>query len=546
MRPTDPNDERAPATGGVIVVLATLALLAVAGPRVRGLLQNSAEVVVLSLAIAMPVGGWLALMLAKTRAPGRRLAGWLLVALLFLPLYLHAAAWQAAFGQLGWWTQSRVAAAPIDPLLSGAAGVAWVHGLAAAPWVALLLAAALWSVDRGQEEAALLDTSRLGVLGRITARHALTGALVAALWVAAIVAGEMTVTDLLRVRTFAEEIYTQANTGLFDRGAETSSTLPLIGLTSGVALLVLFGAVALRAALRWMVRRDDAAASLKPWTVGNHSTTGRWWMGFLLWLPLLLLLLIPVVNLACQAGVTVDRTPEGWVRGWSLEKLATAVGSAPWEHRREAWLTAHLGVAVATGATLLGGSLAWGVARRPRGRWAACIVAAACLIVPGPLVGVVLIRLLNHPWDSPLAWLTWLYDHTQLAPWLAQMVRATPVAALVLLPAWLSIPEGTLAAARSDGAGRWAVLCRIAAPMRWRAVAVAWLGALAVSVGELAATILVLPPGDQTLTVRIFSLLHYGVEDRVAGIGLCLMGFFLMLALLSAWLLRPRGPANPR
>jgi len=56
-----------------------------------------------------------------------------------------------------------------------------------------------------------------------------------------------------------------------------------------------------------------------------------------------------------------------------------------------------------------------------------------------------------------------------------------------------------------------------------------------VAVGELAATVLVVPPGPTTISVRIFSLIHYGVDDRVAAICLVLV---LGLAALAAVVVR--------
>jgi iron(III) transport system permease protein len=49
------------------------------------------------------------------------------------------------------------------------------------------------------------------------------------------------------------------------------------------------------------------------------------------------------------------------------------------------------------------------------------------------------------------------------------------------------------------------------------------LAAAVISMGELSATILVAPPGIEPLAVRIFGLLHYNVEDQVAGITLTLI-----------------------
>lgn len=58
----------------------------------------------------------------------------------------------------------------------------------------------------------------------------------------------------------------------------------------------------------------------------------------------------------------------------------------------------------------------------------------------------------------------------------------------------------------------------------------AWLVALAIVLGDLAASILVVPPGVITLPIRIFGLMHYGVEDQVAGICLVLVAVFAVVA----------------
>ena len=83
-----------------------------------------------------------------------------------------------------------------------------------------------------------------------------------------------------------------------------------------------------------------------------------------------------------------------------------------------------------------------------------------------------------------------------------------------------------------DGASAWAQLTRVAMPQRKMAIAVAWWVALAVAWGDLSASILVVPPGVMTLPIRVFGLIHYGVDDQVAGISLCVMAMFFVLALI--------------
>jgi iron(III) transport system permease protein len=155
------------------------------------------------------------------------------------------------------------------------------------------------------------------------------------------------------------------------------------------------------------------------------------------------------------------------------------------------------------------------------------LLIAVLLAVPGPILGIAIIRLLNQP-QVPV--LIWLYDHSIFAPWLAMYLRCLPIATLIMWHTLQTVPQELLESAMIDGAGPFTRLWRIALLMRRSAAAVAWLAALAVSLGDLAACILVVPPGVNTLSIRIFGLLHYGVEDQVAGICLAMLLIFAALA----------------
>ena len=74
--------------------------------------------------------------------------------------------------------------------------------------------------------------------------------------------------------------------------------------------------------------------------------------------------------------------------------------------------------------------------------------------------------------------------------------------------------------------------------MRWSALVLAWLTSAVVATGDLAASVLTVPPGVTTLPIRIFTLLHYGVEDVVAGICLALVVGFAAMTLVLGWLVR--------
>jgi len=64
----------------------------------------------------------------------------------------------------------------------------------------------------------------------------------------------------------------------------------------------------------------------------------------------------------------------------------------------------------------------------------------------------------------------------------------------------------------------------------------------ALCMGEFGVTLLVTPPGYQTITLKIYNYLHYGASETIAV--LCLFVLAVILASAAAvWLLLRRGDA---
>jgi len=437
--------------------------------------------------------------------------------MLFVPLYLQAAAWQAGFGLQGWYTLAYRAPVWLD----GWSGAIWVHAMAALPWVVLVTGVGFWLVEPELEEQALLDGSPVQVFLHVTLPGSLTAVGIAGLWVVILVAGEMTVTDLFAVRTYAEEIYTRAAGSGGSGGAA-------LGIMPGVVLTAWLVAAGLGLCVKLAPR--DRPASLAGRRVFR---LGRWRRPIAILVAVVLLLVVglPLGSLAYKAGVLVTQTDAGRVRTWSVLKCLRMVITSPVRYDRELGWSLLIGLLAATAAVAAAIGLGW-LARGGRFRSAAVLLAVAvCLAVPGPVIGLGLIGLLNRPELPPLVY---LYDDSILAPWLALSIRGLAPATLIMWHALRSVPRDVLDAAAVDGAGPITRLWRIALPGRLWAVALAWLVALAVAWGDLAASVLVVPPGVTTLSIRIFGLLHYGVEDQVAGICLALAAVFATVAVLAA------------
>lgn len=493
--------------------------------RIGSLVCNTGWLVLGTLAISLPVGTLAAVAIARTDVPGRRLSAAGLGAMLLVPVYLQAAAWQSGFGLQGWVTLNWHSGV----WLAGMPAAVWIHGLAAVPWVTLIVAVGLRLVEPELEEQALLEASPAGVFRHVTLPACYGAIGVAALWVAVTTSAEMSVTDLFAVRTFAEEIYTQTESGPQPVDGVFVGPPGFVGCLLTTTAMILVGMMLLTSLAS--VRRPPSRRQMVVYRLGRLKPVA------VLALAVLLVAVIgvPLVNLSAKAGIVVTQTEAGLVRRWSVAKAAEVVAMAPKEYGEEFGWTLLIGLLAATAATVVGVILAWTAHRGRTVRGFVWFLTAAALAVPGPVIGLAVIWLVNRP-GIPLC--SFLYNQSIFAPWLAVTIRALPPAVLIVWFAFRSIPPAVLDAARVDGAGPWSQLVRIALPMRWSALLLAWLTSAVVATGDLGASVLTVPPGVTTLPIRIFTLLHYGVEDVVAGICLALAVGFAAVTLLAGWWVR--------
>jgi iron(III) transport system permease protein len=533
----------------LLAVCALAAIGACSPSDTQRALANSARLAAGAVSIALPLGTLLAVLVARVDLPGRRIAAAALGVVLLLPLYVQLSGWEAAAGRIGWWTLGFGSLE--HPLVAGMRGAIVVHGLAAVPWVALIVGLGLSQVDRAQEESALLVASPAAVLWRITLPQSLPFVVAAAIWTVVGTTSEMTVTNIFLMnatrerfeRTYTEQFYSTFSRTA-DAGEATLAVLP------GVAGLIVIVLVAL-----WMVAKLTQRRKLAR-TGGSLVFSAGWWrpaLAALLWLILLVLLLVPLASLINKAGFVVLHEGDTRIRSWSALVALREVTSAPQRFGVDFSWTLRVAAAAATLALVVGVGLAWlacGGGRRSGPAIAAIVLSAT---IPGPLVGVALIQLFNHDLPPRLmwagaskSWLLILYDHTPLAPIVAQSIRALPLATLIAWHSFRSLSSDVLAAAALDGLSPLRILWRVALPQRWRALLAAWLAAFAVAAGDLAWVHLVTPPGMDLIQRRVFGLVHSGVEEQVAAIALVQIAVYAPLAVAVVWLLRPMAPDYDR
>jgi len=226
---------------------------------------------------------------------------------------------------------------------------------------------------------------------------------------------------------------------------------------------------------------------------------------------------VPLLSLTTAAG------------GW--RDLAFSIGSA----HREIGFTFWVSLLAVLGSIPIAFAAAREItsARRWQGLlWALAIVPLA---IPPPLVGIGLIAVWNRPQFS-------LVYGSSLMPVLAGLARFAPLGVIILASQLRRINPLLIDAARILQPGRWQILRRIWLPLLAPGILAAAGIIFALTLGELGATLLVTPPGQATLTMRIYNFLHYGASDTVAG--LCLMMAAVTLAAAVIALVSVTGWSN--
>jgi len=148
------------------------------------------------------------------------------------------------------------------------------------------------------------------------------------------------------------------------------------------------------------------------------------------------------------------------------------------------------------------------------------------LLMPGVLLGMALIFLFNRPW-------LWVFYQSAGIVILAFVIRYAALGWHAVRHASRSVDRDLIDDAKSNGATRWQLLRFVQWPQISRSAAAAWYIVFLLCLWDVESMILVLPPGGETLALRIFNLLHYGHNAQVNA--LCLTLLALAVTPLLAW-----------
>ena len=478
-------------------------------PRQRGLMLTSIMLGGGAAIFATVLGAPLGLLFARARLPAKRFLRLALIVPLVIPPYIMALAWVLLTGPVGLFAKT-VGRDLLSDWTYSLTGAIVVLGLTFYPLSMLATEAAARRVDARLEESALLAASRRRVLWRITLP--LIGPTVAAAGLIVFVLGvsEFGVPALLRVRVFTTEAFT-AFAAFYDFGAGVALCAPLL-------LVALIVSLAIRFIIgeRLLVTPRSIRLGL-PFNFSRPLRTA---------VLISIAVVISASSLLPLAALLFETT--------GINRIASAASTSGDAIVNSLWLAFAGATLIVALAVVLGYGRA-----RARSRVRTFFDPAFILLfaVPSTVVGIGIIGLWNRDGVMGQVYSSqWIIVVTYMA-------RFAPVAALMVAAGVRQISTSNELAAEVAGASWTRTFASIVLPQLRISLAATWIVSFIFCFGELGATILVAPPGESTLPVRVYTLIANTPSSEVASLALMQVGITLVPLFLFTIFLPKKGAA---
>lgn len=503
-------------------------------PDSRILLLATLEMTLGSAALAMAVGGSLAWVVTRTDVPLRRFIWWMPMASLFLPGLLRDIAWIDLYSPrvgLANLILMRLTgtSTPIFDIFS-MAGVIVDLGSGLAPIPYLILLGPLSSMDRGVEEASRASGAGSFRTLRDVTIPLLRPALLSGLTLTAIISAEAFETPVIvglpgGVRTFMSAIYTSMSSLGTTPNYDLASAQAVVYLALiGVLLLWYRNSTSLEGRFALIAGRGNAPA---------RTNTGPW-----RYLLLVAVIVHFVVAFGQLFAITVyvslvpyySLTDTGPGPALTLENYQSALGAvgASGSIVSSFLVAAEVSVLCVAASTVLA---LVAFKTRVRGRRLAEIIGTLPIAFP-PLVFsvIVLITFLSIPGMAS-------FYNTIALLLVAEVIVFLPYGLRVISSSVISIDDQLIEASASSGASTLRTIRSIVLPLLGTALVNALTIVFILSIRELGAVALVVPPGMDLIPTQIFQLWQAGAYGAVNAFNIV----FVMLSVVV--LVATRGVA---
>ncbi|MCD4722379.1 MAG: iron ABC transporter permease [Desulfobacula sp.] len=458
----------------------------------------------LSLLIGVPLG----FLLERVDLSFHRFVKYLYLVPLIIPPHIHAIAWISLLGTNGFINQFLNNLFHLEtPIFTiyGLVGSVLILGLSYFPIITALTISGLRSIDQQMEDAGKIITHNFDVTRRITLPLVLPHIIAGAVFVFIFSMINYGVPSLLRVNVFPVEIFAQFS-AFYDSKGAVALSMPLV-LIAFILILV----------------QDRYMKDKSYITIGAGAKTltrinpGNWQIAAWIFEVFIILVsvVLPITILFYEAG--------------SLASYITAVKTA----HKQILTSLGLSVIAATVAVSLSFFIAYILEKTQwQGKGIIKLFSFLPFIVLPAILGIGMIQVWNRPQFD------FIYTSSAIVV-VVFMARFSPFA-LQAISANLRQININLEEAACLSHVTWQdQILKILIPLANPGLITGWIMVFILSMGELGASLLVMPPGQATLSIRIYTLMHYGAGNLVASLCLILIAITLIpisiLLLLNSW-----------
>jgi len=469
------------------------------------LMKNSMALASLVTIFTVAVGVPLGIFLGKTDLPFRRFFTGLFVIPLLIPPYIIAVSWFDLLGREGLPAHlSWVSSTTMTALLFGLPGCVAVLFSVFLPIPMLFTMILLRTVNPRLEEAGRMVAGWRQVMKGITIPMILPGVLLSAVLVFLLSFGEFSVPHFLRYPVFPVESFIRFS-AFYDFKAATAAVVPFVA----VVLIFLFMESAF---LRQRTYQLAPSPEIKNRLLIELRGYRKWLLpsiamaGFIIVVAPMVLLLIQSAGIDAYAEA-LNRAGDSLLR--SL--MYAAVGGAL--------------------LTFLGFFTGYLIQTKALRVWRSVdSLTILFLALPSTVIGIGLVSLWNTPWTNVI------YS-TPVIVILGYLAKYTALTSRISVAQFKQIPAAMEEAAQVAGAGWFRRMALIMVPLARRGLLTCWMVGYIFSLRDTGITMLVYPPGRETLPVRIFTLMANGSPQLIAALCMIMITATLLPAGIL-WMLR--------
>jgi len=412
----------------------------------------------------------------------------LLILLIPLPITIHSLIWMNIFSRFQWM-----------PLTGWGISVL-VQTVAWLPLGTLIIYDAMTKIPKGLIEVGQLFSNDLKVFFKIWLPQSKTGMKIVTLGVFLMTFNDYSVPSTFAVTTFPMEIFASYSISL-NAGDAMITSLPMVFLGFGLALPL----------MNSIKKQFFSGPSTRDDTFIQEIALLNKYLSKITMLIILLIIILPLIALFQNTRFSSFSL----MNDGGYEILATL------------WICFGGGL-LALPIMILAALFI--VHHNNRHSFILLLILLPTLISPA-LIGAALIHLMNRPIFREI-----YLSH--LMGMLAVMIRFMPFGVLVIVAGLKRIPEDYMAVGYMTVKNYKKPLTRILLPLAIPSIVIATGMVFLLGIGELGTSVMVLPPGISTITVRIFGYLHYGATELIAEVSIVVIAIIFIIEFVLYILIR--------